>query len=34
VPLEDTPLLVNEVTIYLRGLDRVQSGVDGRMLAK
>jgi 2',3'-cyclic-nucleotide 2'-phosphodiesterase (5'-nucleotidase family) len=34
VPLEDTPLLANEVTIYLRGLDKVQSGVDGRMLAK
>ena len=34
VPLEDTPLLSDEVMIYLRGLDSVQSGVEGRMTAK
>jgi 5'-nucleotidase/UDP-sugar diphosphatase len=31
VPLDDTPLLANEVMIYLRGLDKIQSTVEGRM---
>ena len=34
VPLEDTPLLSDEVMIYLRGLDSVRSGVEGRIIAK
>ena len=34
VPLEDTPLLSDEVMVYLRGLDSVRSGVEGRMTAK
>jgi 5'-nucleotidase / UDP-sugar diphosphatase len=34
VPVEDTPLLSDEVMLYLRGLDRVQSGVEGRVTAK
>jgi 2',3'-cyclic-nucleotide 2'-phosphodiesterase (5'-nucleotidase family) len=34
VPLEDTPLLSDEVMIYLRGLASVQSGVEGRITAK
>jgi 2',3'-cyclic-nucleotide 2'-phosphodiesterase (5'-nucleotidase family) len=34
VPLEDTPLLSDEVMIYLRGIDSVRTGVEGRMTAK
>ena len=34
VPLEDTPLLADEVMIYLRGLGSVRSGVEGRIIAK
>jgi 5'-nucleotidase/UDP-sugar diphosphatase len=34
VPLEDTPLLSDEVMIYLRDLASVQSGVEGRIAAK
>ena len=35
VPLEDTPLLSNEVMIYLRDLGHsVESGVEGRITAK
>ena len=34
VPLEDTPLLSNEVMLYLRDLDSVKSTVDGRLTAK
>ena len=34
VPVEDTPLLSDEVMLYLRGLDSVQSGVEGRITAK
>jgi 2',3'-cyclic-nucleotide 2'-phosphodiesterase (5'-nucleotidase family) len=34
VPLEDTPLLADEVMIYLRGLGSVRSGVEGRVIAK
>jgi 2',3'-cyclic-nucleotide 2'-phosphodiesterase (5'-nucleotidase family) len=34
VPVEDAPLLANEVTVYLRGIDKAKSSVDGRMLAK
>ena len=34
VPIEDTPLLSDEVMIYLRGLAGVQSGVEGRITAK
>ena len=35
VPLEDTPLLSDEVMIYLRGLrQRARAGVEGRITAK
>lgn len=34
VPLDDAPLLSNEVMVYLRGLGTVRNGVDGRLLAK
>jgi 2',3'-cyclic-nucleotide 2'-phosphodiesterase (5'-nucleotidase family) len=34
VPLEDTPLLSDEVMIYLRDLPSVQSGVEGRLASK
>ena len=34
VPPDDTPLLANEVMVYLRELGTVRTGVDGRMLAK
>jgi hypothetical protein len=34
MPLEDTPLLSDEVMIYLRGLGSVQSSVEGRIKAK
>jgi 5'-nucleotidase/UDP-sugar diphosphatase len=34
VPLDDTPLLVNEVMVYLRNLGTVRTGVDGRITAK
>jgi len=34
VPLEDTPLVSDEVMIYLRGIDSVRTGVEGRMTAK
>jgi 2',3'-cyclic-nucleotide 2'-phosphodiesterase (5'-nucleotidase family) len=34
VPHEDTPLLSDEVMIYLRGLASVQSSVEGRITAK
>ena len=31
VPLEDTPLLATEVMVYLLGIDKVQSAVEGRI---
>jgi len=34
VPLEDTPLLANEVMIYLGEIGSVRTGVDGRLTAK
>ena len=34
VPLEDTPLLSDEVMIHLRGRGSVQSGVEGRITAR
>jgi 5'-nucleotidase/UDP-sugar diphosphatase len=34
VPLEDTPLLSDEVMIHLRGRDSVQSGIEGRITAR
>jgi 2',3'-cyclic-nucleotide 2'-phosphodiesterase (5'-nucleotidase family) len=34
VPLDDTPLLANEVMVYLRAVGGVQTGVDGRMRAR
>jgi 5'-nucleotidase/UDP-sugar diphosphatase len=34
VPLDDTPLLANEVMVYVRGLGTVRNGVDGRLTAK
>ena len=34
VPLDDTPLLANEVMVYLRDLGTVRVGVDGRLTAK
>jgi hypothetical protein len=34
IPFKDTPLLANEVTIYLRELDRVRSRIEGRLVAK
>jgi len=34
VPLDDTPLLANEVMVYLRELGTVRNGVDGRLTAK
>jgi 5'-nucleotidase/UDP-sugar diphosphatase len=34
VPLEDAPLLSDEVMVYLRGMDAVRSTVDGRLTAK
>jgi 2',3'-cyclic-nucleotide 2'-phosphodiesterase (5'-nucleotidase family) len=34
VPLEDSPLLADEVMVYLRGIDRVQTGTEGRLIAK
>jgi 2',3'-cyclic-nucleotide 2'-phosphodiesterase (5'-nucleotidase family) len=34
LPIEDTPLLSDEVMIYLRGLDSVRSGTEGRIIAK
>jgi hypothetical protein len=34
VPLEDTPLVSDEVMIYLRGIDSVRTGVEGRITAK
>jgi 2',3'-cyclic-nucleotide 2'-phosphodiesterase (5'-nucleotidase family) len=34
VPLDDTPLLANEVMVYLREAGGVQTGVDGRMRAR
>jgi 2',3'-cyclic-nucleotide 2'-phosphodiesterase (5'-nucleotidase family) len=34
VPLDDTPLLSNEVMVYLRAIGGVQTGVDGRMRAR
>jgi len=34
VPLDDTPLLSNEVMVYLRQIGSVQTGVDGRMRAR
>jgi 2',3'-cyclic-nucleotide 2'-phosphodiesterase (5'-nucleotidase family) len=34
LPLEDAPLLSDEVMVYLQGLDSVRSGVEGRITAK
>ena len=34
VPLDDSPRLSNEVMVYLRGLGRITTGVDGRMRAQ
>jgi 2',3'-cyclic-nucleotide 2'-phosphodiesterase (5'-nucleotidase family) len=34
LPLEDTPLLSDEVMVYLQGLDSVRSAVEGRIVAK
>lgn len=34
LPIEDTPLLSDEVMLYLHGLDSVRSVVDGRIVAK
>jgi 2',3'-cyclic-nucleotide 2'-phosphodiesterase (5'-nucleotidase family) len=34
VPLDDTPLLSNEVMVYLREVGGVRTGVDGRMRAR
>jgi 2',3'-cyclic-nucleotide 2'-phosphodiesterase (5'-nucleotidase family) len=34
VPLDDTPLLANEVMVYVRALGTVRGGVEGRLLAK
>jgi 2',3'-cyclic-nucleotide 2'-phosphodiesterase (5'-nucleotidase family) len=34
LPLEDTPLLANEVMMYLGEVGSVRSGVDGRLTAK
>jgi 2',3'-cyclic-nucleotide 2'-phosphodiesterase (5'-nucleotidase family) len=34
LPLEDTPLLANEVIVYLRTLGTVRSTVEGRLTAK
>ena len=34
VPLEDAPLLSDEVMVYLRGVGTVQSTVEGRLSAK
>jgi 2',3'-cyclic-nucleotide 2'-phosphodiesterase (5'-nucleotidase family) len=34
LPLEDTPLLSDEVMVYLHGLDSIRSGVEGRIAAK
>ena len=34
LPIDDTPLLANEVIVYLRDLGTVRSGIDGRMTAK
>lgn len=34
LPLEDTPLLADEVMLYLRELDRIKTAVEGRLAAK
>lgn len=34
VPLDDTPLLSNDVMIHLRGLGTLRTGVEGRIVAK
>ena len=34
IPIDDTPLLVNEVMVYLRNLGTVRTEVEGRMAAK
>jgi 2',3'-cyclic-nucleotide 2'-phosphodiesterase (5'-nucleotidase family) len=34
IPIDDTPLLANEVMVYLRNLGTVRTGVEGRMAAK
>jgi 2',3'-cyclic-nucleotide 2'-phosphodiesterase (5'-nucleotidase family) len=34
IPLDDTPLLSDEVMIYLRGLDAVRHGLEGRLVSK
>ncbi|MEX2036813.1 MAG: bifunctional UDP-sugar hydrolase/5'-nucleotidase [Xanthobacteraceae bacterium] len=34
LPIDDTPLLANEVMVYLRDLGTVRTGVEGRMAAK
>ena len=34
LPLEDTPLLSDEVMVYLRDSHSVRSGVEGRITAK
>ena len=34
MPIDDSPLLANEVMVYLRKLGTVRTGVEGRMAAK
>lgn len=34
MPVDDSPLLTNEVMIYLRKLGTVRTGVEGRLMAK
>jgi 5'-nucleotidase / UDP-sugar diphosphatase len=34
VPLDDAPLLTNEVMVYLRALGTVRTGIEGRLTAK
>jgi 2',3'-cyclic-nucleotide 2'-phosphodiesterase (5'-nucleotidase family) len=34
VPLKDTPLLADEVMIYLRDLGHIETGIEGRITAK
>ena len=34
LPIDDAPLLANEVMVYLRQLGTVRKGVEGRIVAK
>jgi len=34
VPVDDSPLVSDEVMIYLRELGQVRTGIDGRLTAK